>query len=135
MGEHIRVHRLVYLVQCRRHDPERYVIPRHFPLGGEYCGAACAAVNNEDMIKVDQFFYGRHRLGRIACGVLIHDLELAAIDAAVSIRVFVQSDSPIVYGVSPQAGGTGQGAEHARSEEHTSELQSLMRISYAVFCW
>src|SRR3546814_3229016 len=25
-------------------------------------------------------------------------------------------------------------AESARSEEHTSELQSLMRISYAVFC-
>src|SRR3546814_1484812 len=24
---------------------------------------------------------------------------------------------------------------HGRSEEHTSELQSLMRISYAVFCW
>src|SRR3546814_15012768 len=26
------------------------------------------------------------------------------------------------------------GARHVRSEEHTSELQSLMRISYAVFC-
>src|SRR3546814_6173870 len=26
------------------------------------------------------------------------------------------------------------GTEHGRSEEHTSELQSLMRISYAVFC-
>src|SRR3546814_6679766 len=26
------------------------------------------------------------------------------------------------------------GVEIARSEEHTSELQSLMRISYAVFC-
>src|SRR3546814_4925093 len=25
-------------------------------------------------------------------------------------------------------------AGHTRSEEHTSELQSLMRISYAVFC-
>src|SRR3546814_2281099 len=25
-------------------------------------------------------------------------------------------------------------APHHRSEEHTSELQSLMRISYAVFC-
>src|SRR3546814_7137264 len=25
-------------------------------------------------------------------------------------------------------------ARHDRSEEHTSELQSLMRISYAVFC-
>src|SRR3546814_6979556 len=27
-----------------------------------------------------------------------------------------------------------QAARAARSEEHTSELQSLMRISYAVFC-
>src|SRR3546814_2635019 len=26
------------------------------------------------------------------------------------------------------------GWSHRRSEEHTSELQSLMRISYAVFC-
>src|SRR3546814_5454628 len=26
------------------------------------------------------------------------------------------------------------GAQYTRSEEHTSELQSLMRISYAVFC-
>src|SRR3546814_6221182 len=26
------------------------------------------------------------------------------------------------------------GRRHDRSEEHTSELQSLMRISYAVFC-
>src|SRR3546814_10834536 len=28
----------------------------------------------------------------------------------------------------------GAGALATRSEEHTSELQSLMRISYAVFC-
>src|SRR3546814_4404074 len=28
----------------------------------------------------------------------------------------------------------GEGATAERSEEHTSELQSLMRISYAVFC-
>src|SRR3546814_9537841 len=28
----------------------------------------------------------------------------------------------------------GTGAHAGRSEEHTSELQSLMRISYAVFC-
>src|SRR3546814_5757696 len=28
----------------------------------------------------------------------------------------------------------GQYAMRIRSEEHTSELQSLMRISYAVFC-
>src|SRR3546814_7815864 len=29
---------------------------------------------------------------------------------------------------------TGTSAAAVRSEEHTSELQSLMRISYAVFC-
>src|SRR3546814_2787110 len=28
----------------------------------------------------------------------------------------------------------GRFRQHDRSEEHTSELQSLMRISYAVFC-
>src|SRR3546814_5019041 len=32
------------------------------------------------------------------------------------------------------AGIFDAGIAHARSEEHTSELQSLMRISYAVFC-
>src|SRR3546814_7843337 len=34
--------------------------------------------------------------------------------------------------------GASSGGEHCsrlRSEEHTSELQSLMRISYAVFCF
>src|SRR3546814_4144241 len=30
--------------------------------------------------------------------------------------------------------GAGHAANLTRSEEHTSELQSLMRISYAVFC-
>src|SRR3546814_8506203 len=30
--------------------------------------------------------------------------------------------------------GLSPSATDARSEEHTSELQSLMRISYAVFC-
>src|SRR3546814_7350574 len=30
--------------------------------------------------------------------------------------------------------GMGEAEEGGRSEEHTSELQSLMRVSYAVFC-
>src|SRR3546814_18571489 len=34
----------------------------------------------------------------------------------------------------PDAGGRDRPARASRSEEHTSELQSLMRISYAVFC-
>src|SRR3546814_7805734 len=35
-----------------------------------------------------------------------------------------------LMGVAP----TGNGRRESRSEEHTSELQSLMRISYAGFC-
>src|SRR3546814_9908032 len=37
------------------------------------------------------------------------------------------------HGKPPSRPNTGSGALK-RSEEHTSELQSLMRISYAVFC-
>src|SRR3546814_9143699 len=40
--------------------------------------------------------------------------------------------------INPRGGSTPSppwvGCVSARSEEHTSELQSLMRISYAVFC-
>src|SRR3546814_3156588 len=39
-----------------------------------------------------------------------------------------QDDSDAVNHVSGRAAG------YNRSEEHTSELQSIMRISYAVFC-
>src|SRR3546814_9956334 len=39
----------------------------------------------------------------------------------VRVRISVKEDVPVLQGTT-------------RSEEHTSELQSLMRISYAVFC-
>src|SRR3546814_6758567 len=45
-------------------------------------------------------------------------------------------DRPVAHDVRvvfPQVDAVGR-AERLRSEEHTSELQSLMRISYAVFC-
>src|SRR3546814_4789275 len=43
----------------------------------------------------------------------------------------VDADSVIVL---QNAGPQGAPGMPERSEEHTSELQSLMRISYAVFC-
>src|SRR3546814_6958278 len=39
-----------------------------------------------------------------------------------------------LLGGDDDAGLDGAGGEPGRSEEHTSELQSLMRSSYAVFC-
>src|SRR3546814_4365795 len=38
------------------------------------------------------------------------------------------------HGIDKRQVGGGDRASMGRSEEHTSELQSLMRISYAVFC-
>src|SRR3546814_3588803 len=39
-----------------------------------------------------------------------------------------------LYGIVAYPGRASVAAFPRRSEEHTSELQSLMRISYAVFC-
>src|SRR3546814_15534367 len=58
----------------------------------------------------------------------------APLDAVVAGRAVaterIAGDGPVV-GVRRPDCGQGGGL---RSEEHTSELQSLMRISYAVFC-
>src|SRR3546814_7837587 len=40
----------------------------------------------------------------------------------------------ILNGILPDGEAVAQVENRRRSEEHTSELQSLMRISYAVFC-
>src|SRR3546814_6600387 len=54
-------------------------------------------------------------------------------------RDATQCRSTATTGVAGEPGHRGLGSVggapgHPRSEEHTSELQSLMRISYAVFC-
>src|SRR3546814_5136054 len=85
-----------------------------------------------------------HRLDRRALPVAVHQRmleEVAGIDHA---REFLARNEVVVLGValarSRLARGVGNRqadvgvARQARSEEHTSELQSLMRISYAVFC-
>src|SRR3546814_8717768 len=44
-------------------------------------------------------------------------------------------DAAVVIGLAiAKAAADGLSTNEIRSEEHTSELQSLMRISYAVFC-
>src|SRR3546814_9250947 len=50
---------------------------------------------------------------------------------------FLTAAAPLPYDVDEMAVAaklSGQPIALRRSEEHTSELQSLMRISYAVFC-
>src|SRR3546814_6458832 len=50
-------------------------------------------------------------------------------DAFADVRKLAPDHFLLVPGVGAQGGNLQE-----RSEEHTSELQSLMRISYAVFC-
>src|SRR3546814_1543955 len=47
---------------------------------------------------------------------------------------FERRDEVVAGAVFGQGARVGDGQHAQRSEEHTSELQSLMRISYAVFC-
>src|SRR3546814_8937253 len=78
---------------------------------------------------------------QIACEVKAPDHEYGFDPGKrVDHKVQRQVDPFIVYGIDAagqaleDAGLTDMGDEERRSEEHTSELQSLMRTSYAVFC-
>src|SRR3546814_8052456 len=56
---------------------------------------------------------------------------------AEALRLAASCDQPLTKPDSPAPGtarNTRRPRRSGRSEEHTSELQSLMRISYAVFC-
>src|SRR3546814_2104524 len=75
------------------------------------------------------------------------DLSTEAIpfDRSIAVRTFLRplskhQEDPNVTEIAIVRAGElytrtrGAWQLHERSEEHTSELQSLMRISYAVFC-
>src|SRR3546814_7793181 len=66
--------------------------------------------------------------GRMGCDIGRHPQQRPG-DRHRQRRAIEPGQSP----PQPAAGRVGQAADQ-RSEEHTSELQSLMRISYAVFC-
>src|SRR3546814_592417 len=69
--------------------------------------------------KVDVKPGNAMEIGQVPIGTIVHNVEL----------------KPGKGGQIARAAGTYvQVAGRDRSEEHTSELQSLMRISYAVFC-
>src|SRR3546814_2037143 len=68
----------------------------------------------------------RKAQGRSERGRLIHEALFTAASEIVGERGYEDTSISLIT----QRAGVAQG----RSEEHTSELQSLMRTSYAVFC-
>src|SRR3546814_7609562 len=64
-----------------------------------------------------------------------HDLCAHQADSVTPRRILhVEQPDVRKHGRDHRGVDIGPGRIRARSEEHTSELQSLMRISYAVFC-
>src|SRR3546814_7840184 len=59
---------------------------------------------------------------------LVRPADITPDNRVASTRV---ADAKITYS---GKGELARASQQGRSEEHTSELQSLMRISYAVFC-
>src|SRR3546814_7898366 len=86
-------------------------------------------------------FEGKKRLLSAADGMSAQHLADRAVNDAVRhapvfschLPVLPSSDG-LLYPGPLQRPENDLGNHHQRSEEHTSELQSLMRISYAVFC-
>src|SRR3546814_4860940 len=74
-------------------------------------------IEGDAAVEVEDVVFGDHRAvagGQIVDRAAILEMRLGVVDAVIG------DDDVAVRG--------------RRSEEHTSELQSLMRISYAVFC-
>src|SRR3546814_2571757 len=82
----------------------------------------------QEFLRALVFGRGKHLLGR----AFFHDLAL--VEKTHPVRYLLGE----LHFVGDQKHGQvmlfGQALYDGRSEEHTSELQSLMRISYAVFC-
>src|SRR3546814_6298023 len=66
-------------------------------------------------------------------GLVVDNLSILGFIAAALVGIFAMPADVVFQRMFP---GTALGVlvGNLRSEEHTSELQSLMRISYAVFC-
>src|SRR3546814_5537290 len=84
-----------------------------------------------DALVLAAFGGGARHQGRALAAHCRLALALLALPLLQSRRRALRGVQPLAGGAPRRAGGT-RCAE--RSEEHTSELQSLMRISYAVFC-
>src|SRR3546814_1860403 len=95
-----------------------------------------------DLFGLEGFGYGEDRLQRRVDAARFVAARVRGIDEIVVGDLVVDHEAPrhlfITYAAALEGFATRHRADGAdgrgRSEEHTSELQSLMRISYAVFC-
>src|SRR3546814_9402856 len=76
----------------------------------------------------------RNELNGARAGADHRDVLAGEVIRMVPVRGVECAAAELFAAVDRRIGRSMQLADRQRSEEHTSELQSLMRISYAVFC-
>src|SRR3546814_8769317 len=87
------------------------------------------STRTDTLFPYTTLFRSAHIGHQTLIGFRINSWQVSGIGIAVWIAVGdIEEEHEII------AVGDGLAGHDARSEEHTSELQSLMRISYAVFC-
>src|SRR3546814_8676101 len=103
----------------------------------DVCSSDLLAETEAGGVLVDQD--AGHALRPVATGPAHHRVDVARAAAGDERLAAVEHVVRVadLVGTGLQRRGVGARArfgQAVRSEEHTSELQSLMRISYAVFC-
>src|SRR3546814_1809518 len=111
------------------------MVRRSFPMDETLTRVALDASNRPYLIwKVD---FSRDKLGTMDTELFKEWFQAFAQHAGLTLHVenlYGTNNHHIVESCFKGLARALRGAIQIRSEEHTSELQSLMRISYAVFC-
>src|SRR3546814_3173617 len=119
---------------------DRHTLPLHdaLPIWRASGAAFSAALSAIASSAATSTFFRRVRLGFSTTGSASVGLAVGSISASVLgaalRRLRLGFSTTGSAGVSADVASSVGTSDAARSEEHTSELQSLMRISYAVFC-
>src|SRR3546814_10848927 len=109
------------VVVGRRGGLRGEVVGRLAQLGGLHAEAELTGPRDAaHVVGIARWRGGSKPLGRLVSD----EVEVGTVLPRHLLRLAVVADDQLALGVDCVA----------RSEEHTSELQSLMRISYAVFC-
>src|SRR3546814_2984692 len=112
------------------------------PPAGKLATAAMRTPLSSRMLPASAMKRGQMQTAATGCGASVARLHSAATVVSVSLSLrLVRSSRRIARAATAFSDPVSSGIEllqesrqQPRSEEHTSELQSLMRISYAVFC-